>query len=437
MKKSVLMVVLALAVLWSAALAGETTFYTLDNGMEVILKESHAAPLISSVVVVKAGSKYENDANNGFTHLLEHMLFNGTETKTREDINEGIKDYGGYINAFTRQEMIGYLVVMPKEFIEQGMDIQSDQLFNSTLPEDQFPKERDIVVEEIKKDNDVVSNIAYDYFNSVKFAGTPYARPVIGYEETIRKVARGEVMSYYKAHYVPNNMTIFVSGDFETPAMKRLIKKYYGSAPEGKLSKPEKFAVSPPYGTKIHIRKHPTKVTYIDISFSAPLYNESDYFAYDVLSQYLDSDASPLSNVLTSGDSPLATMVSVGLDLQSEFTMMNISVRTNNSKNVRKIVNTTVDVLTKLTEKQFSEADIRRVVIPNKVYEIKLEEKLHYYGIMKAPYLATCGYEFLANYTDNLSSVTTAELNNVVDKYFSEPQYIACAFAPDMKGVKK
>ncbi len=102
----------ALALLAVSANAGKTTFHTLDNGMEVILKENHAVPLISSVVVVRAGSKFENDKNNGFTHLLEHMLFNGTETKTREDINEGIKNYGGYINAFTRQEMTGYLVVM-------------------------------------------------------------------------------------------------------------------------------------------------------------------------------------------------------------------------------------------------------------------------------------------------------------------------------------
>ncbi len=114
-----LLTALALALCaFAVALAGETSFYTLPNGMEVILKENHAVPLVSSVVVVKAGSKYENDQNNGFTHLLEHMLFNGTEKRTREEFNESIKDHGGYINAFTRQEITGYLIVMPKEFIE-------------------------------------------------------------------------------------------------------------------------------------------------------------------------------------------------------------------------------------------------------------------------------------------------------------------------------
>jgi predicted Zn-dependent peptidase len=434
MKNMILIVLITLLVIATPALAGKTTFYTLDNGMKVILKENHAAPLISSVIIVKAGSKFETEKNNGFTHLLEHMLFNGTTKRTRRDINEGIKDYGGYINAFTRQEMTGYLVVMPAEFIEQGFDIQSDQLFNSILPADQFPKERDIVVEEIKKDNDVVGYVAYDYFNAVKFAGTPYARPVIGYEEVIRKVTREEVMKYYKDYYVPNNMTAFITGDFETSRMKRLVERYYGSVPKGPEPKLAEFTISPPFGTELHIKRFPTNVTYIDISLPGPLYSDSEFYAYDVLSQYLNSDTSPLSNALTGGDNPLAVSVSVGLDIQAEFTMMDISIRINKPENIDKIVQETLNVIRGLVEKEFSEADIRRVVVPNKVNEIKLEEKLHYYGIMKAPYLATCGYEFLEGYVGNLSKVTPGDIGAATKKYFAEPRYVASALAPGKEG---
>ncbi len=428
MKKiGVLMLLLLLAA--SPVLAGKTTFHTLENGMEVILKENHAVRLISSVVVVRAGSKYENDQNNGFTHLLEHMLFNGTETRTRKDINEGIKNYGGYINAFTRQEMTGYLVVMPTEFIEQGLDIQSDQLFNSILPVDEFPKERDIVAEEIKQGDDVESYVAYDYFNAVIFEGTPYARPVIGYEETIRSVSRDEVMSYYKEYYVPNNMIAFISGDFETGEMLKLVETYFGKYPRGETPALEEFSISPPYGTKIHIKNFASKVTYINVSLSGPLYSDPDYFAFDVLSQILDSDASPLSKALTGADDPLATDVSVGLDMQKEYTMMSISIKTNDRRNVKPIVSRAIETLAGLSETAFNDDDIRRVVVPNKVYEIKLQEKLHYYGIMKAPYLATAGFEFLESYIDNLSLVTPDEINRIVQKYFSKPEYVACALA--------
>ncbi len=420
---------LPLLLLASPVLAGKTTFHTLDNGMEVILKENHAVSLISSVVVVKAGSKYENDQNNGFTHLLEHMLFNGTETKTREDITEGIKNYGGYINAFTRQEMTGYLVVMPTEFIDQGLDIQSDQLFNSILPADEFPKERDIVAEEIKKDNDYEGSVASDYFNSVIFEGTPYALPVIGYDETIKSVSRDEVMSYYKEYYVPNNMLVFVSGDFETGKMIKLVERYFGKYPRGETPALEEFSISPPYGTKIHTRSFPSRVTYINISLPGPLYSDPDYFAFDVLSQILDSEASPLSKALTGAGDPLATDVSVSLAMQKEYTMMDISIKTNDKKNIKPIVARAIETLTGLPETNFDEDDIRRVVVPNKVYEIKLEEKLHYYGIMKAQYLATAGFEFLESYIDNLSDVTPDDVNGIVKKYFSKPEYVACALA--------
>ncbi|MEE9553938.1 MAG: pitrilysin family protein [candidate division Zixibacteria bacterium] len=379
MKKYVLLTA-AFTLLATSVFAGKTTFHTLDNGLQVILKENHAVPLISSVVVVKAGSKYENDSNNGFTHLLEHMLFNGTETKTREDINEGIKNFGGYINAFTRQEMTGYLVVMPKEFIAEGMDIQSDQLFRSLLP--------------------------------------------------------AEVMSYYKEYYVPNNMIAFVSGDFETGKMLELVKKYYGTVPAGKQPKLEEFEISPPWGTEIHIKEYPAKVTHVDISIPGPLYNDPDYFAFDVLSQILNSDTSPLSKALTDGEAPLATEVYVGLNMQKEFTMMDISIKSNDPANVEPIVRAAIGSLTGLTQISFTADDIRRVVVPNKVYEIKLEEKLHYYGIMKAAILATAGFKFLDKYVDYLSGVTPEEVNSVVKKYFAEPKYVACALASTGKVEK-
>ncbi len=416
---------------WQSAWAGKTTIYNLPNGMEIILKENHSSPLVSSVVVVRAGSKYENAQNNGFTHLLEHMLFNGTEKRSRTDIDDGIKNHGGYINAFTQQALTGFLVVMPKEFADYGLDIQSDQLFHSILPDSLFPKERSIVAEEIKKDNDNVETIAQDYFNSVVFAGTPYAMPVIGYEATISKVSRDEVMKYYREHYVPNNMTALIIGDFETPQMQEAVAKYFGAVPKGNLPALPEFKVSPPYQVDVKVKKYPTKITYMQIALPAPLYTDSAYYAFDILSQMLNSgESSPLSKALTGGEKPLATEFSASLDLQKEYTLLNISVKTDRPENVQPILQATLKALKELPDKKFTEKELNRIVVPNKVDEIKLEEKLHYYGIMKAPYLANCGYSFLENYIDNISAVTPAQVESVAKLYFINPQYLACALVP-------
>jgi len=423
---------LAYAIVGSLALAGPTTVYTLGNGMEIILKENHAMPLISSVVVVKAGSKYETEQNNGFTHLLEHMLFNGTENRTRMEINEGIKDYGGYINAFTRQEMTGYLVVMPAEFIDHGLDIQADQLFNSILPEEEFPKERDIVAEEIKKDNDAIDNVAYDFFNSVVYAGSPYARPVIGYESTIRSVSRDEVMKYYKERYVPNNMTALIIGDFKTVEMLEKVSRHFGSARRGILPKLAEFNIDPPFDNTVHIKKYPTPNIYLQISIPLPGYDDPGYFACDMLTQFLNSgESSPLYQQLVSNENPVANELSVSMDLQKEFCMMNIGIKADSTADVQNIVTSTLAALGEISQRKFSGDEINRVVTPIKVNDIKLEEKLHYYGIMKAPILATCGIDFLENYLANLSKAKPAEVEQAARKYLNSPKYVACALVND------
>jgi zinc protease len=229
-------------------------------------------------------------------------------------------------------------------------------------------------------------------------------------------------------------MTAFISGDFETPEMKKLVNRYYGSVPEGPVTVLEEFSISPPYGSAIHVKRYPSDVTYIDIALPGPLCGEEGFYAFDFLSQYLDSDASPLNNAITGGDDPLATSVSVGLDIQAEFTMMEISLRTDKPGKIEKAVYKTLDILKEVAKREFSEADIRRVVIPNKVNEIKLEEKLHYYGIMKAPYLATCGYEFVENYVANLSKIDPDDISKTAKRYLSDPEYVASALAPSEGG---
>ena len=161
---------------------------TLDNGLQVILKENHASPMATSLIFVKAGSKYENRFNNGVTHFLEHLLFDGTATHTQEEIEGGIERLGGYINAFTNKDFTAYLVLMPRDYIDYGLATQADMLFNSVFPMERFAKERKIVIEEIKQGDDREGSAAEAFFDEKAMAGTPYTRPVIGFEPIIANI---------------------------------------------------------------------------------------------------------------------------------------------------------------------------------------------------------------------------------------------------------
>jgi len=115
-KKILIPIAIILAV--ASQIPARTVQITLDNGLVVVLKPNRSTPLVSGMICVRAGSKFEDESNNGFTHFLEHLLFNGTKTKSRLEFNEGFKNHGGYNNAFTQKDLTAYLFVIPTEFNE-------------------------------------------------------------------------------------------------------------------------------------------------------------------------------------------------------------------------------------------------------------------------------------------------------------------------------
>jgi zinc protease len=409
-----------------------TTQYQLDNGMKIILKENHASPMISSIVCVGAGSKYENEHNNGFSHFLEHLLFDGTASRSRIDINEGIKNYGGYINAFTRKEVTTFFILMPREFIEEGLAIQSDQLFASAFPEEEYEKERKVVIEEIKKEDDDLDYRVEKFHDGVVYGNSPYALPVIGNAEVISSIAREKVIDYWKSHYIPNNMTLLLIGDFETKSMKKLVEKYFGRWESRPLppGMEVRFNFSPTNSTEI--LRFPTKVTNVNISYMAPHFSDRDYYVFEIIAQMLDAkEASPLYKALTERDPPLATTVSAYQETQKEFSLLHVSVTAGEKADVETIVTTVNAVIRGFTQDRFTPEDVSRFIVKSKANEYYLEDKLHFYAFMKAQILQNCGYDFIASYLDNLSEVGPRDIPRIARKYFSGLQYSATAVIPE------
>jgi len=411
--------------------AGETHQITLDNGMVVILKENHSTPMVSSVVCVRTGSKFEDESNNGFTHFLEHLLFNGTESLDRIELNEGFKDHGGYINAFTQKDLTGYLFVIPSIYSEYALKTQADQLFNSILPESEFPKERKIVIEEIKMNYDDPDNQAEMFFDSLIYQGTPYARTVLGPIDVIETIPRAEVLTYYKERYLPNNMIALFIGDFQSEEFAKLVNKYYGKPRPGILPAEQKFTIDPPYEKNIRYLKYPGEITKIHCVFPAPRYDDPDYYAIDMLTQILDSgESSPLYKVLTQGDGPLVNEMSFFLEANKDFSLLHFTATVNDPQNIERVVSVTGGFLANLADTPLDEQRLRRIVIKNKTDKIYLEEKLHYYGIMQAPMLVNFGYEYINNYVNHLSRIKPSDISRAARKYLGQRKFLAMAAVP-------
>ena len=135
---------------------------TLSNGLRIITSERPQLETVSLGIWVRTGSAYETKQNNGISHFLEHMSFKGTNTRTALQISEEIEDVGGQSNAYTSREFTAYYAKMMKENAELAVDVLTDSILNSTFPEDELVKERDVVIQEIKQTIDTPDDIVFD-----------------------------------------------------------------------------------------------------------------------------------------------------------------------------------------------------------------------------------------------------------------------------------
>ena len=197
--------------------------FTLKNGFTAILKENHAAPVVSIQVWVKTGSANETDKEAGITHLIEHMIFKGTPTKKTGEIARTIEASGGHINAYTSLDRTVYYVEIASSHFHTGLDVLLDAVQHSLFDPSELKKEKEVVMEEYRRSLDVPDRRLSKYMMELCYKKHPYRRPIIGYEETIRSFDRRAILNYMDKWYTPGNMVLVAVGDFDgNQALKKI-----------------------------------------------------------------------------------------------------------------------------------------------------------------------------------------------------------------------
>ncbi len=218
------------------AAAADIEELTLDSGMQVILIPRPGCGLIASNVFVGAGSTREEERYAGSSHFLEHLLFNGTERRTQEEIYAFEDRIGAYNNATTKREYTHFMMVAPRERMRDALDLQSDMLLHSVLPPEKFEKERGIVVEEIVKDCDDPDYRISTALDSMLHEGDPpFARKVLGSAATIAALPRDVVLEYYRRQYQPRNMRMVLMGDFQRDEALAMIGELFVADDDDRL----------------------------------------------------------------------------------------------------------------------------------------------------------------------------------------------------------
>ncbi len=407
----------------------------LSNGMRVIMKENHDNPLVASLVYVHAGSAFEKKWNNGVSHLLEHLLFDGTRERSREDINEGVKDLGGYINAFTRELYTSFIVLVPAENIGEGLMLQRDMLFHSIIPDEELTKERKVVIEEIRKDESTAYYIAERFHRDRLYAGNPYALPVIGYPNVISTVTRDEILDYYSSYYVPNNMTILLMGDFDQDRMLELIQSTFGDVPYKPLPPRVSLEMNPPDESYMATKEGDTRISYMTVSFICPDPHHKDYNALDLLSRYLsEGEDSPLQRSLVRGNVPVAMSASSGMTMRDGFSVFDFNILFSGN-DPEKIIDKLRGMIKQVSHIKPDRERLEELKTGLLVSEVITQEKFHYFGIMMADEIAVGGIDNLLNRRKMIQDVSPADVAAVASRYLDGAGFYATAYVPGGKDL--
>jgi len=215
--------------------------HVLHNGMTVLVRPDHTVPQVTVQLWYGVGSKYEKDKERGFAHLIEHMIFKGSEMLSESDINVVTHTLSGNCNAFTSYDYTGYLFNFPKWHWQEALPIMADCMRNASFDDQALNSEIKAVVQEIKMYRDMYARSLMDEMVSSIFPDHPYHHPIIGYKQDLWKANGAALRKFYEKHYAPNNATLVVVGDVEPQEVFDAAEKYFGHLKSDAPHEREKF----------------------------------------------------------------------------------------------------------------------------------------------------------------------------------------------------
>lgn len=259
-------------------------FFTLPNGLTLIIEEDHSLPIATVQAWCATGSIHEEKhLGSGLSHLLEHLLFKGTERRPPGVIADEISQHGGYMNAFTNVDRTVYFMTLPSSGVDNAVDILADVMMYASLPLDEYNKEQEVIRREFAMKNDNPNILSMELLYRTVFQKSPLGEPVIGHLDIFNKLTRDEVMAYYKKRYLPSNLCFVVVGDVSPKKIKEQLIKLFEQSSQQSLA--PVFIDKEPVQSKKRIarKSFSVKQSYLNIAWKAPSLSNPDAPAMEVL----------------------------------------------------------------------------------------------------------------------------------------------------------
>ena len=259
----------------------------LDNGLTVILKETHAAPVTSTWLWYRVGSRNEVEGHTGMSHWVEHMMFKGSPGFPKGSIMRMVDRNGGYVNAMTSFDFTAYYMTLPSDRAQLALDVEADRMMGALFDEDELNAERTVIIAEREGSENEPRYVLAEEMTAAAFRVHPYHHQTIGWKEDLLAITGDQLREHYRRHYMPNNAVLIVVGDFSTDRYLAEIEERFGKIPAGEVP-PSAIREEPPQrGERRVTLRMPGSAPLVRIGYHAPPASHPDFVPLVVLDSVL------------------------------------------------------------------------------------------------------------------------------------------------------
>jgi zinc protease len=261
--------------------------FELDNGLKVLVRELHTAPLVSVWCWYRVGSRDEGPGQTGVSHWVEHMNFKGTTNIPRDQMKGIVERFGGMWNGYTWIDQTTYLETAGREAVDQMLFIEAERMNNGLYDPEECESERTVIISELQGGENDPEQVLDTEVTATAIRAHQYRHPTIGWIDDLRSMTRDDLYGHYRRHYIPNNATLVIVGDVATDDVLRRVERHFGAIPEGQKP-PRKVSLEPPQSgeRRVEVEREGT-TAYLKLAYHAPAAPEPDFFPMVVLDAVL------------------------------------------------------------------------------------------------------------------------------------------------------
>ena len=417
---------------------------TLSNGMKVVVQEDHRSPIVVSQIWYKVGGIDEPKGITGVSHVLEHMMFKGTEKHPSGDFSRIIAENGGRENAFTSRDYTAYFQTLEKSRLPIALELEADRMRNLTLDKKEFNKEIQVVMEERRlRTEDKPEGKLYEKFSSTAYTKHPYGNPIIGWMEDLQKLTVDDVANWYRRWYAPNNATLVVVGDVDPDDVLSLAKKYFGDIPAQKIE-PSVLPTEPPQKqTRRVVVKESARVPSIIMGYHVPVLGQAkpkwEPYALEVLAGILDGGKSArFSSELVRRDR-IASNAGAGYSAVSrDPTMFLLDGTPANGHTVAELEQALRQQIERIINDPITAEELQRVKAQVTASDVYQRDSV-FYQAMEIGMLETSGLDrsYIDSYVDSINKVTATQVRKVAQKYLIDTNLTVAILEPQPFGKQQ